>query len=58
MEQTRVKYDFKVYDNEDVGLRCRDCGSEYRIPKADMEMIKAENMVIVCDNCTDGNTKH
>lgn len=59
IEQTmRVKYDFKHFENGDAGLKCRDCGMEYRIPKADLEMIKKERIIIVCDNCTDGDTKH
>ena len=53
-EGMRVKYDFKMFENGDVGLKCRDCGMEYIIPKADIEMIRKENIIIVCDNCESG----
>lgn len=52
-EEMRIKYDVRPQTNGDIELTCLDCGAEYTIPKADVEMIKKERIVIVCDACQD-----
>lgn len=52
-EEMRLKYDVRPQENGDIELTCLDCGAEYRIPKADVDMIKRERIVIVCDACPD-----